>query len=127
MTKEQCGEEFCKRFPEKRKLLNEHYEDYGEFLSHVFFSETINYDLFPLLQINEQKQLIKQYCDFIEKMWSDGDDAIINVVDVTILERLSDEFVVWKNFREYISAEFIEYINEEVLVNNIAMLAVERL
>lgn len=54
-------------------------------------------------------------------MWKNGDDAVINVVDVTILERLSDEKDVWQRFGSFISDEFKNYINNEVLRFNLMM------
>ena len=54
-----------------------------------------------------------------------------NVVDVTILERLSDEDAVWQKFGKAISKEFKEYIkeyiNEEVLGFNLMMCGVNPL
>lgn len=60
-------------------------------------------------------------------MWSEGDDYVKNVVDVTILKRLSDDEVVWENFSTYISDEFKKYINEDLLKNNIMMYGVKKL
>lgn len=54
-------------------------------------------------------------------MWKYGDDAVKNVVDVTILERLSDEEIIWERFGLFISKEFKNYINEEVLKFNLMM------
>ena len=39
---------------------------------------------------------IEMYCKAIEVMWKNGDDEEVNVVDVTILERLSDEECIWQ-------------------------------
>ena len=77
-------------FPKRLSCL-EHYADYGELLAHVFFAEAINEPLFLLLQSNIQSELIFKYCNFIEKMYFCGDADVQNVVDVTIVERLSDK------------------------------------
>ena len=60
-------------------------------------------------------------------MWRYGDEAVKNVVDVTLLERLSDDEAVWLSFGKYISDDFKEYINEELLKDNIAMFHVGKL
>ena len=57
-------------------------------------------------------------------MWKYGDDSVRNVVDVTLLERLSDSKQGWQRFGKYISEDFKNYINEELLSNNIAMCGV---
>ena len=49
------------------------------------------------------------------------------MVDVTLLERLSDDEAVWLSFGKYISDDFKEYINEELLKDNIAMFHVGKL
>lgn len=127
ITIEQFVNDFISVFPEKKKILDEHYKDYEELLAHLFFSDAINDYLFPLLQLNKDKYNIKRYCDFLEKMWLCDNSSIINVLDVTILERLSDDIVVWVNFGKYISKEFKQYINEEVLTQNIMMLQIQKL
>ena len=58
---------------------------------------------------------------FIEYMWLRGDESVQNVVDVTILERLSDDKDVWNNLAVYISEDFKEYINKDLLSQNCAM------
>ena len=57
-------------------------------------------------------------------MWKYGDDSVRNVVDVTLLERLSDSEQGWQHFGKYISEDFKNYINAELLSNNIAMCGV---
>ena len=54
-------------------------------------------------------------------MWKKGNEEVNNVVDVTILERLSDDIEIWNRFGEYISDEFKRYINDEAIANNIAL------
>lgn len=58
------------------------------------------------------------------KDWKYGDDSVRNVVDVTLLERLSDSKEGWQRFGKYISEDFKNYINVELLCNNIAMCGV---
>ncbi|MBP3808697.1 MAG: hypothetical protein ILA13_09975 [Eubacterium sp.] len=120
-------EKFLGLFPEYIDDYNEHLKDFGELLQHVFYSETINIPLVELLKNNVDVTLIKKYIGFIEYMWSEGDDTVRNVVDVTILENLSDYNDVWHSLDEYISSDFKEYINNEMLSENCAMSHVDRL
>lgn len=48
-------------------------------------------------------------------------------MNVTILERLSDEECVWQRFGDFISDEFKSYINNEILKDNLMMMGVKNL
>lgn len=102
--------------------LEEHLRDYGEILLHIFASEHI---VEPLLQMLEQTSVperrVRIYCRAIENLWQYGDEAVVNVVDVTILERLSDDECTWQKFGRYLSVEFRTYINTQVLAENLMM------
>lgn len=127
MNKAECAKELIKQFPEKEGALSMHYNDYGEMLLHVFSAEEINEPLVALLHEDQDIKTIKKYCAFIEKMWIVGEEDVQNVVDVTILERLSDEENVWRRFGTYISDEFRRYINDGVIKENCMMWNVSRL
>ena len=71
-----------------------------------------------LLQSNSDKKTIQQYCSFIEEMYYDGDEDVKNVVEVTILEQLSDETKIWLCFGPYLSNEFIREINTVLIPHN---------
>lgn len=127
MDKQEFVNKLVEVFPEYASVYRTHTDDYGKILLHVLASETISEPLIELLKYNERIDRIKEYCGLIEMMWSDGDDDVINVVEVTILEHLSDDRIVWHRFGEYISCGFKKYINEEVLENNVAMRHIEKL
>lgn len=126
-TKEEFACRLVELFPEKADSLKQHYDDYGELLAHVFFSYEITALLFDLLLENETSDKIKVYCSFIEDMWKKGTDDVVNVVDVTIAERLPDDVIVWEHFGRNITDEFIIYINNDLLVNNLMMCGVSEL
>lgn len=115
MTKEQFAEELICRFPEKQSGLHDHYQAYNEILGHVFFADEINIPLVALLEKDEDTPAIEKYCTFIEDMWFHGDSDTRNVVEVTIIERLSDNPLVWLRFGQYLSKEFRWKINEDIL------------
>lgn len=121
MNKEQCAEIIVRLLPDGKQMLENHIAIYGEILLHVLAGELITEPLIELLRWNKQVELITEYCSLIELMWRDGDDDVVNVVDVTILERLSDEEKIWYQFGIYISDEFKRYINEEQIPNNLMM------
>lgn len=103
------------------EALNEHLWDYGEILLHLFAEHITEPLLHMLEKESTSRRSIEIYCKAVELLWQHGDDAVVNVMDVTILERLSDDAVLWKKFGSYISDEFRIYINTEVLTYNLMM------
>ncbi len=127
VTREQFAEKLVKLFPEKKQALKQHYEDFGELLGHIFFYDEINIPLSDLLQKNDAGFKISAYCRFIEEMWRNGTDDVVNIVDVTVVECLSDDETVWNRFGKNISNEFKAYINDDLLKGNILMRGVAKL
>lgn len=122
MNKVECAEMLSTFVPDGSRLLTQHLQDYHEILLHIFASEALTNLLYEQLSsILKSQVIIEKYCGFIEYMWKNGDDEVRNVVDVTILERLSDDSIVWQRFATYISDAFKRYINEEVLHQNLMM------
>lgn len=109
-------------------ILEQHLSDYGEILLHLLSGDLLTEQLIDLLKNHSENTTeIQIYCNAIELMWKQGDAAVVNVVDVTILERLSDEEVVWQQFGAFISDDFKTYINDDVLRCNLMMGGVKRL
>lgn len=124
MTFTDCVKIIKKLTRDGEEKLDEHLMDFGEVLLHIYASDEVGNQLFDLLQKNEDVLLIEIYCKVIELMWKYGTDEVVNVVDVTLLERLSDDVTVWNRLGEHISAEFKEYINNDLLRTNVAMCGV---
>lgn len=150
MNLNQICQELIKKFPLYEERLIEHIKTYnGEILGHVFFGDEFNVALIDMIKIelgqitevilsytftdeiikmlSKDNQVIKKHCEFIELMWLKGDEDVKNIVDVTLLERLSDDREVWKRFGKYISPRFKRYINEYLLKNNNMMYHVNKL
>lgn len=127
MDKTACGDMFAERLPDGKRILFEHTEFYGELLLHIIVGEMINYPLTKLLRENDDPQQIKVYCDVIEDMWHFGDNAVINAMEVSVLEYLTDDPVLWQRFGTYISKEFRWHINDESIPNNLHYLNAEKL
>lgn len=128
MDYDECAELLSQLKPDGEKVLKVHCKDYNEILLHVLAGELINEPLLELLKFHkDDSERIQKYCNAIEFMWKDGNEEVVNVVDITILEGLSDDDVVWQKYGSYISDEFKKYINEEVLVWNLMMSAVKPL
>lgn len=117
-----CANMLEELIPNGKQVLEEHIKDFDEILLHLLAGDLVTEPLITLLKHHmDRKDTIKIYCKAIEVMWKNGDEAVVNVVDVTILERLSDEEKVWQRFGTFISDEFKKYINEEVLKFNLMM------
>ena len=94
--------------PEFEGAYQEHLAYYGELLGHVFFGEeTLLGALERLLPANEDRARIRQYIDFVEDMYANGDDDVQNIVGVTILECLGDDETVLRNAFSYFSEELM--------------------
>lgn len=115
MTKEQAALLLVEEFPEKQGAWNEHCQAYGELLGHVFFADEVNIPLVALLEEGQDREAIDRYCAFVEDMWCSGDGDVKNIVEVTIIERLTDDPAVWLRFGQHISKEFRWEINDKIL------------
>lgn len=127
MNKQEMAEYIVRKFQNHEAYYKEHLMDYGTVLAHVFTSETINNSIKTEFELRAQSELFHKYCRLIQQLWESGDGEVRNAVDVTILESISDSSSMWKAFGENISSEFKKYINEELLIKNIAMSHVDRL
>lgn len=101
--------------------LFKHKKIFGDILLHVYASEQIGQLLYDLLLKESDSIYVNIYTTAIEKMWRYGDESVKNIVDVTLLEYLSDNEKVWNLLGKFISKDFKEYINNELLRSNIAM------
>ena len=125
INREKCACIMADLTPGGQEILERHQEDFGEILLHVLAGELITEPLIELFIFHtfstDRIVKIECYCKTIETMWKNGDADVVNVVGVTILERLSDEDEVWQQFGTFISDEFKQYINNELLVTNLMM------
>lgn len=126
MNKNECALYLSENLSNGREILADHTETYGEILLHVLAGDMINIPLTACLTENKAED-IKTYCKAVEHMWKYGDDDVVNVVDVTVLEYISDDPVIWQRFGSFISGDFKRYINNDVIKNNIMMTSCEPL
>ena len=127
MNKQEMAEYIVAIFQNCEAYYKEHLTDFGNILPHVFASEAINDPMKTEFEVNAQSEIFNKYCRLIQHLWKSGDEEVRNVVDVTILESISDNSLMWEAFDENISLEFKQYINEELLRENIVMSHVDRL
>jgi len=77
-------------FPENKQYYKEHIGDYGTVLAHVFAIETINIPMEKVFNVGSESETFRKYCMLIQSLWENGDDEVRNVIDITILESISD-------------------------------------
>ena len=111
----------------KEYMDNKENNDYStkNVIYHVLFANITSLSKEALKSGNKIE--FKKFCEFVEKMWQNGDDYVANIVDVTILESLSDDEDIWKEFGDNISNEFKKYINEDLSSWNCVMWNVSEL
>ena len=110
--KEMCAKLMAGLTRDGWRELEQHLRDYGEILLHLLAGDLLTEPLLDLAGGYPKRELkLRIYCKFIECMWRYGDEDVVNVVDVTILERLSDRPQAWELFGRHISDEFVGYIN----------------
>ncbi len=87
-TKEQFANKLVELFPEKKQVLIQHYEDFGELLGHIFFGDEISVPLFDLLQKNDASNKVFVYCRLVKEIWRKEKNKVLNIVVVIIVDRL---------------------------------------
>ena len=111
----ECAKMLAEKLPDGRRIYDRHMEIHGKVLMHVLAGDIIDLPLVKLLKADDSPDIIKLYCGVIEEMWRKGDDNVVNVVEVTVLEYLTDDGEVWQRFGKYISHDFRCYINNEFI------------
>ena len=130
MTGKEFLTEYAAWFPEKQNLCEKHVSEFPEILPHIFAMQAVNIEINKAFQ-NGDTKYFERLCRFVDHLWHlvchDDNDEILNVIDVTILESISDDKTMWQRFGSLISGEFREYINKVVLTGNVLMAHVENL
>lgn len=122
----ECAKLLADKIPGASEIYIQHLKYYKEVLLHVLAGDIIDRPLEELLKDNTQNELIKIYCGTIEEMWRMGDDAVKNVVEVTVLEYMATSDV-WQTFGKYITDEFKKYINNDFYPRFVKYYKIERL
>jgi len=103
------------RFPELTSLCEEQINLWGskDIPPHCFLGDVLNGYITELLRINSDKQQINKIFKFYEEMANSNDEYIKNLLQVTLLEYLWDEDMVFNNALKYMQLKTKE-INREI-------------
>lgn len=127
MNKEECALYVSALYDNGKELLDRHIEDYdGDILLHVFVPDLVCTSLIECIRASDEEGL-SRYCDCIEKMWREGDSEVLNVVEVSVLERLADDDIIWQTFGRHISDGFRSFINTDFIPRNTHWLNIAKL
>lgn len=124
---QQICDKLIEVIPEEKKYLEESIKFNEELLGHIYFEDDFTQHLKNMLTEYKDLKTIQKYCDFVEFLWRNGDSYVVNIFDVTIAESLACYKLEWTRFAKHISNELIEYINEDLIPNNILMHPGQRL
>ena len=124
MDKQWFCDEYLSRFTENRDLYEEHIDSFPEILCHIFAARAVNEKMLTVF-IDNDDESFACFCHFIEHIWSivhgDENNEVLNIIDVIILEGISDNEDLWQAFGRIIGDEMKGYINNTVLKENIMM------
>ncbi|RJS59185.1 hypothetical protein [Bacillus sp. PK3_68] len=95
---------FTENFKEYKPLLQEHIDFNGEVLNHVFFGECNDYFI-ELIGKEKDIAKIKDLFNFFERMATQGDNDVKDLLSVTILARLGDSKKLLQTAYKYMGAE----------------------
>ncbi|NYE08425.1 hypothetical protein F4694_005269 [Bacillus niacini] len=95
---------FTENFEEYKPVLQEHIDFNGEVLNHVFFGECNDYFV-ELIGKEKDLHKIKELFDFLERMATQGDDDVKELLSVTILARFGDSKKLLQTAYKYMGAE----------------------
>ena len=127
LDKNDCAKMLAERLSDGKRLYSGHMEMYGEVLLHVLVGEMINIPLTELLKADKEHEMIRLYCEVIGEMWRNGDEDVVNAVEVSVLEYLTDNSEAWQCFGRHISHAFRCYINNVFIPANANYLNAEKL
>jgi hypothetical protein len=101
-------------FPELKERYIEVSDSYDflELGSHVVYGDLLNKYVINLLIENKDIQAIKKVFDFYERMATCGDEKVLNVLQVTLLEYLCDRKLAYENAKKYLGEGTIKIIKE---------------
>ena len=110
-----CAKAMAAVVPDGEKQLEAHLRTYEELLLHVYAGDVFTCHLLKCLETGMDAAPCLR---LLEQMWLEGDEAVRNVLDVTILERLSDEDSLWQAVGRQVSPEFRYIVNRVIMPNN---------
>lgn len=84
----------------------------------IIFSDVLNPYLIKLLEINEDRELISRIFDFLEKMATNDEFLVKNLLlEFTVLERLSKDDTILAKSMEYMGKETKRVCDEATFIN----------
>lgn len=86
-------------FPYLEPLLQDHVEDFGEVIPHVFFGDLTRYAVTAFIQGDDMEQL-KDLLAELERAFHAGNDEVANLIAVSFVENLPSPGEQGEDIRE---------------------------
>ena len=114
MTYKTINDSLISNFPELASLYKEQFDSWNskDIPQHCFLGDILNSYVTGLLRENNDKQQIEKIFKFYEEMANSDDEEIKNLLQVTLLEYLWDEELIFKNALEYMQTKTREINNK---------------
>ena len=94
--------------------------EFPHILLHVFSVFAVNIPMAEAYTGKDHAEFEK-FCSFIEYVWRKADDEVLNVLDTTVLEGISENLPMWTAFGNCIHEDFRTYINTVLIRQNVMM------
>ena len=96
------NDELMSRFPELRSFYKEQFDFWeGAPPQHCFYAAALNKFVANLLLDNQKEAMISRIFDFYEEMAQSDDAEVTNLLQVTLLEYLWDDKLVFERACQY--------------------------
>ena len=101
-------EKIAEFYPKSRSLVDEHILEYEERLDTVIFEDI----LFPFIEddlMSDEPDRLKELFDYFEQVSEKADAHLMNVFQVTILEKIGDDKEILNTAKKYMGILTTKY------------------
>lgn len=101
-------EKMLEYFPYKENEYKKNIEKYGELLSTVVIEDIFMQEIIQMIKKDEEISKLIELFDYLEMAVNFGDEEMINIISVTVLEILGNDRDVLNIARKYMGSKTIE-------------------
>ncbi len=115
MLFDEMNEVLMLKFPELKSLYEEQFSFWGDEIppQHCFYGAVLNNYVSMLLLKHQDQQMIKRIFEFYEELANSNDMEVKNLLQVTLLEYLWDDPIIYNNAIKHMLTE-TKNINDQI-------------
>lgn len=98
--------------PSTKDAYNESIKEYGELLETVVIEDIFMPLILNLLSVNREEKLLENIFGYFEEILNSDDFHLINVLSVTVLEKLGDDKAILEIAKQYMGPVTIKMQKE---------------